>query len=100
VSDELGMDLAGIFVNAVLPERFSGAEAEAMASVDGAGSPAAREAVAAALTAHERAKAQRSQVGRLKRGAQAPVATLPFLLSPELVLDDLEELSQELERKL
>ena len=100
VRDELGMDLAGILVNAVLPERFSGAEAEAMESVDGAGSPAAREALAAALGAHQRAKAQRSQVGRLKRGAEAPVATLPFLLSPEVGLDDLEELSQELERKL
>jgi anion-transporting ArsA/GET3 family ATPase len=100
VRDEMGMDLAGIFVNAVLPERFSGAEAEAMASVDGAGSAQAREALEAALAAHARAKAQRSQVGRLKRGAEAPVATLPFLLTPELGADDLEDLSRELERKL
>ena len=71
-----------------------------MASVDGAGSPAARAALAAALAEHERAKAQRSQVGRLRRGADAPVATLPFLFAPELGLEDLEELSRELERKL
>ena len=38
IRDELGMDLARVFVNGVLPERFSTAEAEAMASVDGAGS--------------------------------------------------------------
>jgi len=97
---DMGIELSGVFVNGVLPERFSGAEAEAMQSVDGAGSPAAREALAAALRAHERARAQRSQVARLKRGVDAAVATLPFVLSPELGVEDLERLSQEVERKL
>ncbi len=100
IRDELGMDLAGVFVNGVLPERFSGAEAKAMASVDGAGTAAAREALEAALAAHERARAQRSQVGRLRRGVDASVATLPFLLTPEVGPEDLDVLSHELERKL
>ena len=98
--DDLGMELAGALVNAVLPERFSSADAKAMTSVDGAGSAAAREALGAALGAHTRAKSQRSQVGRLKRGLDAPVATLPFLLTPELGPEDLVDLSVELERKL
>ena len=90
-----------VLVNGVLPERFTGADAEAMASVDGAGSPAAREALTAALArppARARASAPRSR--RLKRGVEAPVATLPFLLTPEVELEDLESLSRELERKL
>ena len=98
--DDLGMELAGALVNAVLPERFSSADAKAMTSVDGAGSAAAREALGAALASHTRAKSQRSQVGRLKRGLDAPVATLPFLLTPELGPEDLVDLSVELERKL
>ena len=100
IHDELGMDLAGVFVNGVLPERFTAADAKAMASVDGAGSPAARAALGAALAAHERERSQRSQVRRLKRGVDAPVASLPFLLTPEVGLEDLETLSVELERKL
>ena len=36
----------------------------------------------------------------LKRGVEAPVATLPFLLTPEVELEDLDRLSRELERKL
>jgi len=98
--DALGMELAAVLANGVLPERFSGAEAAAIESVDGAGSAAAREALGAALDAHERARGQRSQLARLKRELGAPVATLPFLLTPELGLDELERLSRELERKL
>ncbi|MEK6229163.1 MAG: ArsA-related P-loop ATPase [Actinomycetota bacterium] len=98
--EQMGLELAHVLVNGVLPERFTGAEAEAIAAADGEAGPAAREALEAALTAHERAKAQRSQVGRLRRGTEAPVATLPFLLTPELDMAGLEELSRELERKL
>jgi len=83
-----------------LPERFTNTDAEAMTSLNGGGTPAAREAVKAALTAHGRERAQRSQVARLKRGLDAPVATLPFLFTPEVELEDLELLSVELERKL
>ena len=96
----MGMRLAIVLVNGVLPERFSAADARAIESADGAGSPAAREALAAALTAHQRARAQRSQLARLKRGVEAQVATLPFLLTPELGVQDLEQLSRELDRKL
>ena len=98
--DELGMDLSRVFVNGVLAERFSSKDAEAIASVDGAGSAGARAALGAALAAHERTRSQRSQVRRLKRGVDAPVATLPFILTPELGPEDLETLSREVERKV
>ena len=100
LAGDMGMELSAVLVNGVLPERFSGADAEAMTAAEDAGSPAAREAITAALRAHERARSQRSQVARLKRGIEAPVSTLPFLLTPEVGLEDLESLSVEVERRL
>lgn len=100
LADQLGIELGAVLVNGMLPERFTHADAEAMAALDGAGTPAAREALRAALNAHERTRAQRSQLARLKRGVDAPVVTLPFILSPELGLEELERLATEAERKL
>jgi anion-transporting ArsA/GET3 family ATPase len=97
---DIGVKIAAVVVNAVLPERYSKAEAEQLAEVDGNGGPATREAVATALAAHTRAKEQGSQIARLKRALDAPVITLPFLLAPEVDVDGLRELAAELERKL
>ena len=55
---------------------------------------------AVALTAHERARSQRAQLSRLKRRLECPVATLPFIITPELGLEDLERLATEAGRKL
>jgi len=98
--DQMGLELSHVFVNGVLPERFSAAEVEAIAFANGDAGPVAREALDAALIAHERGKAQRTQVARLRRGTKAPVAVLPFLLTPELDLEGLQELSREVERRL
>jgi len=100
LAQEMGMALSAVLVNGVLPERFSGADAKAMNAAQGAGSPAAREALTAASRAHERARSQRSQVARLKRGVEARVSTLPFLLTPEVDREGLESLSVEVARKL
>ncbi|HEX5910520.1 MAG TPA: ArsA family ATPase [Thermoleophilaceae bacterium] len=100
LKDEVGVKLAAVVVNAVLPERYSNAEAEQLQGVDGQGGPATREAVATALAAHTRAKEQHSQIARLKRALDAPVTTLPFLLTPEVDVDGLRELATELGRKL
>ncbi|MGH3993117.1 MAG: ArsA-related P-loop ATPase, partial [Pseudonocardiaceae bacterium] len=97
--DELSIELSHVLVNGLLPGRFSAKEARAIEAVDGAGSPAAREALTAALSAELRERSQRSQLARLRRGTEAPVSTLPFLLRPELELEDLETLSHEIERK-
>jgi anion-transporting ArsA/GET3 family ATPase len=94
--DELGIELAAVIVNAVLPERFSNAEAEELErAAEGAG-PATRAAVTAALGAHSRAREQRSQVARLRRGVDAQVVTLPSLLTPEVDLDGLTKLADRL----
>ena len=93
--EEMGMAIGRIVVNALYPERFTAADAKQLDSADGQGSPEARAAVAAALSEHRRARAQRAQLRRLKRGATAPVTTLPYLFEPEV-----EPLSRELERRL
>ena len=60
--DQMGLELAHVLVNGVLPERFTGAEVKAIASANGDAGPVAREAMEAALTAHSARSAQRSQV--------------------------------------
>ena len=100
LEEEMGQHLQAIVVNAVYPERFSGADAEAIAAADGKPSPGARSALEAALSEHDRARAQRSQLRRLRRDADAPVSTLPFLFEPEIGAEQVEALSRELERRL
>jgi anion-transporting ArsA/GET3 family ATPase len=107
---ELGMAIDRAIVNGVYPERFTGAEADRLRAVqhadaDRSGAGRARPlahdgAVRAALAEHERVRGQRSQLGRLRRGLDASVATLPFLFEPELGLAQLDELSRRLERAL
>ncbi len=100
LDEQLGMRVDAVVVNGLYPERFSGAEAERIESVDGGhGAPAVATALSAALSEHERARAQRAHLRRL-RGEVEQVVTLPFLFDPELRLDAFERLSRELERKL
>ena len=52
----------------------------------------------AALVAHARARAQRAQLARLRRRAEAPVVTLPFVLAALLDTPAIEPLVRTLER--
>ena len=88
--DEMGMGIDRIVVNQVLPERFTAAEAEQLEAVDGS------LAVRAALTEYRRARVQRSQLRRLRRAADAPVSTLPFLFTSDFGRDQLETLADKL----
>lgn len=99
--DEIGVDLDAVVVNGLYPERFRGAEVERLEALNGAGTPAARAALAAALSEHQRAREQRSQLRRLKKELDGTdVVTLPYLFEPELDLDDFDALAVELERRL
>jgi anion-transporting ArsA/GET3 family ATPase len=100
LAQTMGMKVDAIVVNALYPQRFSGADAERLESLDGGGSEEARAALRLALSEHRRAKEQRAQLRRLRQQADAETMTLPFLFKPELELDDLEALSHELEKKL
>ncbi len=96
---ELGIAVDGIVVNAVHPMRFRSHDVERLGEVT-RGSAVTRAALSAAVFEHRRARAEHSQVGRLRRAATAPGMTLPRVFEPELGAEDLERLSAELERKL
>ena len=88
--DEVGLEVGLVVANAVLPQRFSAAETVALETApDGPEVRAARHAGA-------RARAQRTQLRRLRRGARAPVPTLPFVFDG----DPMARLALELERVL
>ena len=97
--EAVGAGLEAIVVNGMWPERFTVAEAEALRASNGL-PPRAVAAVQAALTAHERARAQRTHLRRLRRAASARVVTLPYLFESELGLPEYEKLAAGLARKL
>jgi anion-transporting ArsA/GET3 family ATPase len=88
--DEVGLEVGMVVANAVLPQRFTAAETRTLERApDG---PAVR----AARHAGARARAQRAQLQRLRRGARAPVTTLPFVFDG----DPMTRLARDLERAL
>jgi anion-transporting ArsA/GET3 family ATPase len=87
---EIGIGLGLVVANGMLPQRFSAADARSLEAAPD--SPEVR----AARHAHARAASQRAQLRRLRRGARAPVATLPFVFDG----DHLDRLARELERTL
>src|SRR5919106_5095070 len=93
--EAVGVGLEAIVVNGMWPERFSATDAEAIRAVaDG------RPDLQAALTAYERARAQRGHLRRLRRAASAKVVTLPYLFESELALPEFERLGSRLARTL
>lgn len=91
--DEVGVAVDRIYVNALYPERFSGEEAERLSKLAEDEGGAVRAAARAAVSEHDRARSQRAQLARLRRRAQAPVKTLPFLFEPELGLEGARRLA-------
>ena len=101
LQDAVGLGLDAIIVNGVYPARFNGKEADALrAAAENGLAPESLAAVRAALTEHERARTQRSHLRRLKREADAPVHTLPFLFDAEIGLDEYATLAAKLARDL
>jgi anion-transporting ArsA/GET3 family ATPase len=97
---EMNLGLDAIVVNALYPERFSAEEVRKLESLDDRASPAAGAAAQAALSEHRWARDQRQQLRRLRRGAEAPILTLPYQFEPELGRAHVEQLSHVLEGKL
>jgi anion-transporting ArsA/GET3 family ATPase len=98
---DMGLELDVTVMNGMLPERFSGPDAEAIENVNGGhGAPAVGAALRAALSEHRRARAHRTQLRRLRSGLDGEVTTLPYLFQPDLGLEEWERLSRDLERRL
>ena len=85
-----------IYLNGLYPERFKKEEAEKLSALAGSENGASRAAARAALSEFGRARSQRQQLARLKRGVEAPVKTLPFLFEPELDVEAARRLSRKL----
>ena len=100
LADDLGMDVGQVVANAVLPARFTTADARRLRSLDGQGTKAAQAAVTSALVEHGRAAGQQEQLERLRAEVRAPVTTLPYLFEPEPRRRELELLSDRLEEAL
>lgn len=101
LEEEVGAGPTAIVVNGVLSQRFSATELERVAEESRNGRPPELEtALEAARSQGHRARAQQGQLRRLRRGARAPVLTLPQLLDGDVGPQELEQLAQELERKL
>jgi len=93
LSENLEIALDGVVVNRVLPARFSAAEQRTLARAPD--DPAVRSARWFAA----RARAQRAQLARLRRGLRGvPSTTLPFFFSDELGAAQLEALARRLAR--
>ncbi len=95
LASELGLALSLAIVNRVVPDRLTAAEARALSA-----QPRPGRAVAIALAGHRRARSQRAQVARLRRGVDCRVCGLHDLCHPILDAASIRELAGELERVL
>jgi anion-transporting ArsA/GET3 family ATPase len=98
LTEEVGVAVDRVYMNALYPERFSRSEVERLESFCGNGhNGPIRAACRAALSESRRAKAQREQLARLAEMVDAPLRTLPFVFKPELEVEDIRELSAEVD---
>ena len=97
---EESLALETVVVNGLYPERFNRDDVKRIEGLDPRVQPSVRPALVAALSEYGHARAQRSEVTRLRRGLDAPVTTLPFLFEPEIGLGEIEQLSRRLEDAL
>jgi anion-transporting ArsA/GET3 family ATPase len=93
-----GLELAAVFANALLPDRFTDAEARRVRDAHERGGTGADGALAAALSEHARAAAQREELARLRDGlgAGVPGVELPFLFNETLGVPELLALADAL----
>ncbi len=94
--EEVGVAVDRVYLNGLYPERFSKEEAERLGALAAAEDGAPKAAARAALSEFGRARSQRAQLARLRRRAQAPVKTLPFLFEPDLGPEAARRLSKRL----
>jgi anion-transporting ArsA/GET3 family ATPase len=93
LSDDVGMEVDRVYMNALYPERFSDGEASELERVLEQAAGPSRAAVRAALSEYRRSRSQRAQLRRLKEGVSVPVKTLPFIFKPRLDVASLQRLA-------
>ena len=93
LTDEVGIAVDRVYMNAMYPERFDAEEAAKLERVLELTDGPARAAVRAAVSQYRRSQTQREQLGRLESMVRSPVRTLPFIFKPRLDVDSLERLA-------
>jgi anion-transporting ArsA/GET3 family ATPase len=93
LTNEVGMSVDRVYMNALYPERFAKGEASELERASEVAEGQAKAAVRAALSEYRRSRSQRAQLQRLKRAVSTPVKTLPFIFRPQLDVPSLERLA-------
>ena len=93
LTDEVGIAVDRVYMNAMYPERFDAEEAAKLERVLELTEGPARAAVRAAVSQYRRSQTQREQLGRLESMVRSPIRTLPFIFKPRLDVDSLERLA-------
>jgi anion-transporting ArsA/GET3 family ATPase len=94
--EEIGIAVDRVYMNALYPERFSDEEAAKMQDASDADGTLVGSALRAAVSEQRRAVSQRDQLERLRERVGTDVQTLPFIFAPELGVEDLRELAEDL----
>ena len=95
LTEEVGVAVDRVYMNALYPERFSKDEVwSGSRRVRRRPTAPLRAAYRAALSESRRAAAQREQLARLAELVDAPVRTLPFVFEPELGVEEIRELAE------
>jgi anion-transporting ArsA/GET3 family ATPase len=93
LGSQIGVSVDRVYMNAIYPERFSKGDADELErALERADGPT-HAAVRAALSEFRRARSQRAQLQRLKRGVSTPVKSLPFIFKPSLDVPSLERIA-------
>jgi anion-transporting ArsA/GET3 family ATPase len=95
LASEVGVQVSRIFCNGLYPERFPEDEAGALIELAAEREGAVRVACRAAVSESRRARAEREQLARLEELTEVPVTTLPFLFEPELGVEEIGVLADE-----
>lgn len=96
LTDEVGVAVDRVYMNAMYPERFNGAETSKLGRVLDLAEGPAHAAIRAALSQGLRRRSQAEQLERLRSRVSQPVHTLPFVFKPNLDLPALRSLSEAL----
>jgi anion-transporting ArsA/GET3 family ATPase len=95
LESEVGVAVSRIVCNGLYPERFDDQETETLLELAADREGAVRVACRAAISESRRARAEREQLARLEELTEAPVTTLPFLFEPELGVEEIAALAEE-----
>jgi anion-transporting ArsA/GET3 family ATPase len=97
LSEDLDISVDRVYMNALYPERFAEDETEKLLDLAESSDGAVRAAARAAVSEAKRATAQRAQLARLDELVSAPVRTLPYIFQPELDVDDVRTLAEQVD---